>query len=592
MNWAIESKRWPPYRVEHSWRSRLLTSVLVALLALTGTMETGRVAVAQSSTARIVGDDGVILRAKPSFGGEALDTLAKGTEVELRIDEADTVLDPDGATRWWPVRAYGEDGWVAGYFLDTTGGAASEERAEAAAPTAPPDEPDSAGPTSTEPAAPSSGLSGATARVDDPDGVNLRAEPSDDAEVLLPLASGTIVELRLDEADTVIEGNVRWWPVRVYGEEGWIAGAYLADESGNGEAGEPAPPADEPAAADGEDVEQPAAPRREAVTFAAGQYVAADASDSLIIRAEAAPGAEPVGSIAVGEIVQVMDGPASFEASTNGWYLVTTGEVTGFVDGDLLIAASQPAAPEEEVEPPPAPRQPAAFGNGDLVSPADNDGVNIRGDASTDAAVVDTLEADATIEVVGEPSYDREGNAWYPVVSGDVTGYAAGDFLVAASAEEPAPPAAPPAELPPPPVSGTATGTFIMPVGGYTFTQPYGCSPYAFEPWNGNLGCNFHNGIDLAAPSYTPIVASDGGTVKYAGWCDCGLGYYVEIDHGNGFATVYGHMADMPYVATGQLVDQGEVVGPMGSTGLSTGPHIHFMLKLNGSTVDPLGYLG
>jgi murein DD-endopeptidase MepM/ murein hydrolase activator NlpD len=586
---SIAGKRRLPGRIERIWRSRWLTVTFVALLTLSGAVQSSPVpiVVAQNASARITGDDGVILRAKPSFGGTVLDTLAEGTAVELRTSEADTVLDPDGATRWWPVRVYGQDGWVAGYFLETGGGSTAANPTQAAKPTTSSDEL-AATTAATRPAAQPGGPSGATARVDDPDGVNMRAEPSADSEMIAPLAAGTIVELRLDETDTVVKGDVRWWPVRVYGEDGWIAGAYLSDESGNGEAGEPA-------SANNEDAEQPAAPPREAVTFHAGQYVSADASDGLVIRAEAAPGAEPVGSIKGGAIIQVMEGPASFARSTNGWYLITTGDVTGYVDGDLLAAADQPAPPAESVEPPAAPRQEAVFGNGDHVAPADSDGLNIRGDASTDAEVVETLGPDDTIDVVGEASFDRDGNAWYPVVSGDVTGYAAGDFLVAASARPAptAPPAeAPTTELPPPPVPGTATGTFMMPVGGYTFTQPYGCSPYAFEPWNGNLGCNFHNGIDLAAPSYTPIVASDGGTVKYAGWCDCGLGYYVEIDHGNGFGTVYGHMADMPYVATGQAVEQGEVVGPIGSTGLSTGPHVHFMLKLNGSTIDPLGYVG
>jgi murein DD-endopeptidase MepM/ murein hydrolase activator NlpD len=86
-------------------------------------------------------------------------------------------------------------------------------------------------------------------------------------------------------------------------------------------------------------------------------------------------------------------------------------------------------------------------------------------------------------------------------------------------------------------------------------------------------------------------MASDGGTVTYAGWCDCGLGWYVEIDHGNGYATVYGHMAEMPWVATGAKVNQGDVIGPIGSSGASTGPHVHFMVKQNGSTIDPFTVL-
>ena len=83
----------------------------------------------------------------------------------------------------------------------------------------------------------------------------------------------------------------------------------------------------------------------------------------------------------------------------------------------------------------------------------------------------------------------------------------------------------------------------------------------------------------------------DRGTVTFAGLCDCGLGYYVEIDHGGGIVTQYGHMAEQPYVAVGQQVSQGETIGPLGSSGTSTGPHVHFVVKENGVNQDPLNYL-
>ena len=186
------------------------------------------------------------------------------------------------------------------------------------------------------------------------------------------------------------------------------------------------------------------------------------------------------------------------------------------------------------------------------------------------------------------------------VTDGGVTGYVISTYLTQAD-QPPAPdgdafpglelPEAP--EIPVPdlqPQTGLATGSFIYPVGSYTFTQSYGCSPYWFEPWEPAFGCNFHNGIDLANVWGTPLLAADGGVVEYAGWCDCGLGYYVKIDHGNGFKTVYGHMGEL-WVASGEAVSQGDRIGAMGSTGNSTGPHIHFMVELNGSTVDPLEYL-
>jgi murein DD-endopeptidase MepM/ murein hydrolase activator NlpD len=279
-----------------------------------------------------------------------------------------------------------------------------------------------------------------------------------------------------------------------------------------------------------------------------------------------------------------MDGPFAAGESAAGWYLVTDGGVTGYVDGDYLAVADQPSAPAADADPVVDEPlfDPVYFAAGDYA--ATDGGVNVRSGASIDSNVLTTLVSGAVVEVLAGPDYDAAGDGWYLVSDGSTTGYANGNFLAAASAPAPPPP-------PPAPAAGTASGTFIVPVSNYVFTQAYGCSPFVFEPYDANLGCNFHNGIDLANVAYSEVLAADGGVVKYAGWCDCGLGYYVEIDHGNGYSTVYGHMAAQPYVAAGQAVAQGDVVGPMGSTGLSTGSHVHFMIKLNGSTVDPLLYV-
>jgi murein DD-endopeptidase MepM/ murein hydrolase activator NlpD len=98
-----------------------------------------------------------------------------------------------------------------------------------------------------------------------------------------------------------------------------------------------------------------------------------------------------------------------------------------------------------------------------------------------------------------------------------------------------------------------------------------------------------HTGIDLSAPSGTPIRASAGGEVVYAGWWG-GYGNVVIIDHGGGISTLYAHCSAI-YVRKGQSVSQGEVIAAVGSTGLSTGPHLHFEVRKNGKPVDPLGYL-
>jgi murein DD-endopeptidase MepM/ murein hydrolase activator NlpD len=98
-----------------------------------------------------------------------------------------------------------------------------------------------------------------------------------------------------------------------------------------------------------------------------------------------------------------------------------------------------------------------------------------------------------------------------------------------------------------------------------------------------------HTGIDLAAPSGTPIRAADGGTIVFAGWRG-GYGKTVIVQHGNGLATLYAHLSSIK-VGSGQSVGKGDVVGLVGSTGYSTGPHLHFEVRKNGSPVNPLSYL-
>ena len=98
-----------------------------------------------------------------------------------------------------------------------------------------------------------------------------------------------------------------------------------------------------------------------------------------------------------------------------------------------------------------------------------------------------------------------------------------------------------------------------------------------------------HEGIDIGAPSGTAIRAAAAGTVIYAGWLG-GYGNLVVVDHGNGLATAYGHQSSVA-AGTGQAVSQGQVIGYVGSTGHSTGPHLHFEVRVNGVPVDPLGYL-
>lgn len=98
-----------------------------------------------------------------------------------------------------------------------------------------------------------------------------------------------------------------------------------------------------------------------------------------------------------------------------------------------------------------------------------------------------------------------------------------------------------------------------------------------------------HEGIDIAVASGTPVVSAAAGTVIIAGWSG-GYGNLVVVDHGNGIATAYGHNTNVT-VFVGQSVSQGQLIAYSGSTGHSTGPHVHFEVRVNGAATDPFGYL-
>jgi len=121
----------------------------------------------------------------------------------------------------------------------------------------------------------------------------------------------------------------------------------------------------------------------------------------------------------------------------------------------------------------------------------------------------------------------------------------------------------------------SATGQFVWPSGG-VITQRF--------VW-------YHKGVDIANASFPPILAADAGKVLVTGWPDnSGYGNRIILDHGNGYQTLYGHLNRI-YVTAGQTVKRGDVIGQEGSTGRSTGPHLHFEIRRGGVQVNPLQYL-
>jgi len=123
---------------------------------------------------------------------------------------------------------------------------------------------------------------------------------------------------------------------------------------------------------------------------------------------------------------------------------------------------------------------------------------------------------------------------------------------------------------------------YAMPVEG-RLSSPFGWRNISV---NGN---RFHGGVDFAASPGTRVVAARSGRVIRAGWWGT-YGYVVVLDHGDGTETRYAHLSTYS-VAAGDMVRQGDTLGGVGSTGASTGPHLHFEIRLGGSAVDPLPYL-
>lgn len=130
-----------------------------------------------------------------------------------------------------------------------------------------------------------------------------------------------------------------------------------------------------------------------------------------------------------------------------------------------------------------------------------------------------------------------------------------------------------------------SNATWIEPVSGYTISSPFG---YRKSPTAG--ASTNHKGVDMACPSGTPIYATRAGTVTVASYQAGGAGYYVSINHGDGFASIYMHMTRY-VVSKGQSVTQGQLIGYVGSTGISTGPHLHFGVSYGGTYVNPMAYL-
>lgn len=135
------------------------------------------------------------------------------------------------------------------------------------------------------------------------------------------------------------------------------------------------------------------------------------------------------------------------------------------------------------------------------------------------------------------------------------------------------------------PVQTYDGGTFIWPCpSSKRVTSPFGWRKHPVYHYD-----RFHNGVDIGAKSGSDILAAYNGTVVAAAW-NASMGNYIMINHGDGLYTIYMHCSKF-YISQGQYVTRGQVIAAVGSTGVSTGPHLHFGVRLNGEYKDPLTYV-
>lgn len=535
--------------------------------------------------------DGAPLLEEPAMDSTVMETLPEGTSVMLRIDETDTVYSASGDTRWWPVDVGGTSGWVDGQSLmspeDFSSRSASGDATEGTTP---------AESTTRQPFDYTGELEGATAQVDaDGEGLKLRAEPDASAEVVDSIPEGTVIQLRIADFDTVYDAaGTRWWPVSYDGQDGWVSGFYLIHPGTETQMGSDATVSAESTESTAPTTTTDAVPEGD-FAYVAGDWavVRTDNEDRTNLYSSADSSSSVTGTIPHMALVEVL------AQADGGWYEVRWDTIQGFVPGDLLTAGTAPRRANDAVDPAPTPT-PAAVSDEDAstaetaplvagdVARVDSDsdaGVNVRDAAGSDAEAIAFFDDGTQVDVVDGPSADDAGDNWYQVRDeAGIEGWVRADLLnqVVATTETD--------------VVTEATDTvseagFILPLENYRFTQDYGCSNLGFYSYDASWNCSVHDGVDLATTQGNPLLAVADGTVVVSGWCDCGLGYYVEIDHGDGLHTIYGHMASQPPVNVGDEVTQGQEIGPVGSTGLSTGPHVHFMVRQDGVTMDPKNYL-
>lgn len=222
----------------------------------------------------------------------------------------------------------------------------------------------------------------------------------------------------------------------------------------------------------------------------------------------------------------------------------------------------------------------------DTIKPGDK--LKILPNTGAPTEVAYTVQAGDTIQSVAK-KYDAESQAILDFPFNDVPDdlkLKVGQVLIIPGGTPPSDQASKKVTKPASPqylAQGPSSPTFSAPGGGNFAWPTHGVITQYFA-W-------YHPGDDIANNAAPPITASDGGVVTVAGWPDnYGYGNRVVVDHGNGYQTLYAHLSNI-YVTPGQTVSRGQVIGQMGTTGRSTGIHLHFEIRYKGIAVNPLAIL-
>lgn len=223
-----------------------------------------------------------------------------------------------------------------------------------------------------------------------------------------------------------------------------------------------------------------------------------------------------------------------------------------------------------------------------------NESLLERRDSLTVGQELTVLPVDGALHRVAEGDTLASLAAKYKVASEDIVHYPSNDIASDGMLTLGSALVIPGAELPDPPVRVVPTPAPAQPVirEAPAVAGTAGSGSMAW-PLNGLLTSgysSYHRAIDIHTKAGVPVVAADGGTVTLVSWQTYSYGYHVIIDHGDGVETLYAHLSAIN-VEAGQVVSQGEQVGAVGSTGRSTGPHLHFEVLVSGSQQNPFSYL-